>query len=95
MSDETHTNDEFSDATYDNDEAMAALGRTLVDMLAGQREKAISDERIGLALIKTIDDSIDEDALDEQEREGSCDCGRAKVNCATADDPEADHGDRS
>lgn len=52
---------------YDNDEVMADLGRTFLDMIIGQRRKDHSPEQIGRSLIHLASEYITEPAETEEE----------------------------
>jgi hypothetical protein len=59
----------FTSPQYDNDEAMAALGRTVIDQLIGQRNKGLPDQTIGTNILNTVDQYIEEDEEPENEED--------------------------
>jgi hypothetical protein len=59
----------YTSPHYDNDEVMANLGRTLGDMLIGQRQKGSDDDTIAPTLLRTVADYVEEDEPDDDERD--------------------------
>lgn len=55
---------------YDNDEAMAELGRTLIDMLIGQRNRYGRDsDAIAGSLYNEVAQYVEEDEPEDDERD--------------------------
>ncbi len=52
---------------YDNDEIMAKLGRDMLDMIIGQRNKGFSDTSIGLSILQLADEHISEVAPEDED----------------------------
>lgn len=59
----------FTSPHYDNDEVMAKLGREMVDMTIGLRQKNCDEEGIAAALLVNLDQYIEEDEPDDDERD--------------------------
>lgn len=54
---------------YDNDEVMAKLGREMVDMLIGQRQRGRSDDSISSSLLCNVAQYVEEDEAEDPERD--------------------------
>ncbi len=52
---------------YDNDEAMAKLGRDILDMVMGQRLHGYSDASIGHNILCLADEHINEEKPDQED----------------------------
>ncbi len=64
------TRERWTAPEYDNDEAMAALGRVLIDMLIGQRQRYGNDkDSIAASLYNEVSGYVEEDEPEDDERD--------------------------